>query len=486
MNDSKLEIKEQRKGLFAKGITFLLLMIASLLVAFLPLLYSNANSNALLFYITGGIAFAVFTFLFALLLYKECNPGNALILNSHGFKAIKNVGEDIEIEWTNVSSVKILGKKDTPYLGISLENCDIVIAKMRKNEADEMRENIEENLPHILISQNELRTSVRELKDIFVKFVRESRALENDIPKKAKSNPFSTEDVLRAFGKLPKENDSEAGNKPCTDKPKSVSETKSEIEETVIEHEERTHTDSNFVDKESDITASSDSSEDSFYSLLKQQLDSPADINSSEQDTISEDTEIDNDDENDIAETVITESNEEMPDELLAILSQAKSSKIDELGKILNDSSPVSFSQNYISEPNENKVVKSKFEIVNESQTDTVLGSLPGDNMLDTSSAHTKQPEPESESDSFKIILPDELYEEKPLESEGDITFEDLINMNNNAAKEVPHEKNDFHDDKTDTKEFYPDLLKLNGNKNTNYSDDDGELIIPDLSEYDE
>ena len=485
MNDSKLEIKEQRKGLFAKGITYLFLMITSLLIAFLPLLYSNFKSNALIFYIIGGIAFALFSFLFAFLLYKECNPRNALIINSHGFKAIKHVGADIEIEWTNVASVKMLGKKETPFLGISLENCDIVIAKMGKKEADEMRENIEENLPHILISQNELRTPVREIKDLFVKFVRESRALENDVPKKTKVNPFSTDDVLRAFGQLPKEPDRKIENTsdtPESDSKPDTSESNQAINNPFPKETENTETSNN-------TSAAPIQNNDSFYSLLKQQLDLPdKNISDVEKDDIQSpinehEANVEFTQPNDIENS--NDNTEKMPEELLEILSRAKSSKIDELGKMLNNNAPVSFSQKHTVESNKVIDNEAHISILDDEQNDTVFGCLLDEDMLDMSSSANEQSNEESEPDSFKIILPDEFYDEKPIDDDMEISFESLLTLNNNAPIDAS-ENNRDHDDKTDTKEFYPDLFKINGNEKSKNSDADDELIIPDLGDYNE
>ncbi len=207
MNENHIEIKEQRKNWLLKGFIILVLMLISLFIALLPLLFEfNKSANAA-FLAIGGVLFTALTALFVLNLYKVCKPRISLILNAHGFIDTKNVGNGIEIEWTNVSSVKVLGKSDMPFLGICLENSDITMAKMKKNLAAEMRENIAENLPAILIAQNDVAISINELKDMFSKFAREARTLENDVPKKPKNNPFSTDDVLRAFGHLPSVDD---------------------------------------------------------------------------------------------------------------------------------------------------------------------------------------------------------------------------------------------------------------------------------------
>ena len=79
-----------------------------------------------------------------------------------------------------------------------------------------MRENIEQSLPTILIPQSSVRISIKELKALFSKFSREARALESDTLKKPKNNPFTTDDVLRAFGKLPKNETNDNPEKDTT------------------------------------------------------------------------------------------------------------------------------------------------------------------------------------------------------------------------------------------------------------------------------
>jgi hypothetical protein len=153
MNDNHIEIKERRASLVAKGIIFLFLAVFSLSIALLPYIIDEFKNNALTFYLAGGIAFCFFATMFIFLLFKECKPDNIIVLNSRGFIDNKNVGPNIEIEWTNVATVKLMGKKETPYLGITLENSDLVMAHMKKQYVEEMRENIEEGLPHILLSQ---------------------------------------------------------------------------------------------------------------------------------------------------------------------------------------------------------------------------------------------------------------------------------------------------------------------------------------------
>ncbi|MBR5279189.1 MAG: hypothetical protein IKU23_08030, partial [Clostridia bacterium] len=205
MNNQITEIKREQKNWFNKGIAFLAVMLISLFLALFPFI-SDVNIELQIFlHLFGGILFLVFATLFAILLYFEINPKTAIKFTNKGFIDIINIGENIEIEWTNISAVKVLGKENVKFLGITLENPDIVIAQMKKNKAAEIIENIEQNLPTILIPQNTVRIAIKELKSIIIKSVKDARLLESEAPKKAKTNPFTTEDVLRAFGQLPKE-----------------------------------------------------------------------------------------------------------------------------------------------------------------------------------------------------------------------------------------------------------------------------------------
>ena len=212
MKEKSIFIKEKHPDLFTKGFTLLGLMIASLICAFAPLLVAGFKNNKSDFYIVGGLLFFVFLALFVRLILKEFHPSNRLILKANGFYDKKSVGADIVIAWTNVASVKLLGDEDMPYLGITLDNSDIVMAKMKKQAADEMRDNIDDNLPHILIAQNEVYTPLNELKETFLKYIREARVLDRDVLQKQKNNPFSSDDVLRAFGQLPPEDKNEDEN----------------------------------------------------------------------------------------------------------------------------------------------------------------------------------------------------------------------------------------------------------------------------------
>lgn len=200
MTSSCMEIKEKRGNFIVKGIFWLFLALASLLCALLPYISAYASEKKLWFFLVGGAAFVFFTTLFVMLLVREIRPGNAMVLNSRGFRCASLLGSDMEIEWTNVAGIGVFGTKKTPLFGIRLENSDIVLARLGKKAADEMRDNLSENLPAMLIAQSDIRMPLTELKELFNKFIRESRALEESEPQKPKANPFTSEDVIRAFG----------------------------------------------------------------------------------------------------------------------------------------------------------------------------------------------------------------------------------------------------------------------------------------------
>ena len=102
-------------------------------------------------------------------------------------------------------------------LGISFDNSDMIIDELHKRAADEMRGNLNENLPALIISQSEIRMPLKELRDLFKRFIREARTLEDNSAVAQKANPYTTDDVLRAFGKLPKEQPETSGPETGTE-----------------------------------------------------------------------------------------------------------------------------------------------------------------------------------------------------------------------------------------------------------------------------
>ncbi len=431
MNESNINIKAKNSNMLIQGIVFLVMTVISLLIALMPYLSEDAMKISTVFFIVGGVMTAIFITLFVVLLYKECKPSNALILNSRGFIDTKNVGDDILIEWTNVATVKILGKKDMPFFGITLENSDIVLAQMKKKNADEMRENIEENLPHILISQKDIRTPVKQVNDLFVKFVREARILCNEVPKKTKNNPFTTDDVLRAFGKLPKNEEEKTEPKP----EQSNENVKPVIEEANAPKQ-----------TEQESKKAPVQNGDDFYSLLQQKVKDEEAVADTSEEVVVESSEVaEEKTESTVAfDDSKDELNEdEISDEMKAILSQAKSSKIAEIEKILNekDSSKADSEESEISETDDSE--------------DENIEISP---MFNGKSVDPSLNESESIDDVEISLFPS--AEEAPAKSK--------------KVKPV-------HDEKTDTKEFIPD------NFTSEVSDeDDSDFIVPDPIEYNE
>ncbi len=353
-NENIIEIKKQQKGWFAKGLLFLALMLASLYVSLMPLVSDFANKNSNIFYVAGFSLFIIFTFAFVFNIYKTCKPANALVLSAHGFIDNINIGEGIEIEWTNVTAVKMLGKTNMPYLGVTLENTDFIISRMKKKAAAEMLENINQNLPTILIAQSSVKAPIKELKETFTKFVREARLLEKNTQQKAKVNPFSTDDVLRAFGKLPKDesdteptgissddNDSEVATSADANATKEFGEDSDKTTATreFTPSENITRSTPSPFEIPSDIvtdTAKKDSenksASDSFYEALRskanaksisQSNDTALTVESAQAPSAKVHSDTDG-------------SEEEMPEELQEILGRARSSKITEIEELLS------------------------------------------------------------------------------------------------------------------------------------------------------
>ena len=321
-SENIIQIKVQHKNWLIKGFLVLMLMLASLFTALLPLIVSFDGYIKTMLYIIGGVLFVIFTAIFVHILYKECKPDNALVLTAHGFTDNKNIGEGIEIEWTNVSSVKMMGKANMPFLGVTLENSDIILAQMKKKPAAEMRENIEQNLPTILIPQKDVRISINELKNLFTKFVREARVLKNDSPKKPKNNPFSTDDVLRAFGKLPENDKADEDIKSEHELPEKIND--KEISQP-FENPEQPLIDDCTGEKQKHVSAS-----DSFYEALRAKAMAKSEAKSTK--TVAPESV-------ETLDSVInsTSQGDEMPEEIKELLSKAKSSRISELEKILSD-----------------------------------------------------------------------------------------------------------------------------------------------------
>lgn len=294
MNSNCISVKSNNASFLTKGMMWLALMILSMLCAFMPVFAGIEGGGATALRVVGWAVFAVSAVIFVLLLVNELRPRDAIVLDSRGFKENRHI-DGAEVEWTNVSSVGIYGTKKSPLFGITLENNDIVIDKLRKRAVDEMRDNIEENLPSILIAQGEVKMPLRELRDLFNRFIREARTLEdNNAIHKQKVNPFTTEDVLRAFGQLPKEEETPA-------------ETPAEPEKTKV------------------LPDNAEESDDDFYASLRKKVGEKTAVEPGNSAAPNEEP----------AAPAYAAEDDNIPDEMKEILAKAKSQKIAEIEKML-------------------------------------------------------------------------------------------------------------------------------------------------------
>lgn len=469
MNENQLSIKEKRSGYITKGLVWLLIMIVSLLVALLPYLLSSFGSADTYFYIAGGIAFVASTTLFVIHLFKECNPGNALVLTETGFTNKKNTG-DLEISWKNVLTVKNVGKSDNPFLGIVLENSDIVIDNLKEKYADVMRDNLEENLPAILIEQNDIRIPLSELKDILTKYVREARNVVNEAPQKPKNNPFSTEDVLRAFGKIPQEvTTEEPSTETIENNDSAVSgnilddiETDIQQEETPEQENDNQQTLGNdsfyealkgisivpeitdeeeHTETEDVIPQIDETPQESFEDTIPE-LDDLLFVNIPQQPKTEEAPEsLDSENEEKGAQDDTVSEDNELSEEINQLLSRSKSTKIAEIEKILNEKEvPYSYAR---------------------TENNPEVKSTPAESV-------ENEPEPTKPQDEF-----DDLTAKMGL----DALFQNVTKEKETKKDEASSKKDSLEEN------FYPDLILLNENdkKKSSASDDDMEFIIPDI-----
>ncbi len=463
MTENHIEIKERHASLVAKGIIFLFLAVFSLTIALLPYIVDEFKDNSLTFNLAGGIAFCFFATMFIFLLFKECKPDNILVLNSRGFTDNKNIGSHIEIEWTNVATVKLMGKKETPFLGITLENADLVMVHMKKPYAEEMRENIEEGLPHILLSQKEIRYPINELKDLFVKFAREARALKNDIPAKPKNNPFTREDVLRAFGQLDPLVEEKSDASP------EEREEQHENNEAVYENsycdyndsdaEQNTDEDAQSVNEKEADDVKEIKSIDSFYEMILKQAES-VQTESHSTETISDESE------KNITEASKTHfedkatsdndtlsAEDTLSEDILELLSKAKSSKIAEIEKLLNEKdtlTPSSETENEIEKiPDPQQNVSN--EIVNDS-----CNSLDNNAEDDFSEEQAEEkPEDNHTKEDENNENPFIMNLKAPDQSEMFYFGNEYLETNSNESSEETKKA----DPMGDTKEFYPEII---------------------------
>ena len=490
-NDNIIEIKKRNKNWFLNGFIYLLLMLGSLLIALFPLVNQYAQSNKTTFLLIGLAAFIGSACLYAFNIYSVLKPQNALILSARGFIDTIDIGEGIEIEWTNVTAVKMLGKSNMPFLGVTLENTDVILSKMNKKLAADMRENIDQNLPTILIPQSKIKTPIKELKDTFAKLAREARALEKESQQKQKHNPFTTDDVLRAFGKLPKEEPNKNDRSPSaedectavTEEPIFNQQTPNEsfeqgptastpniddenetdsvddnpaVEEKIADNSDfdvkiinSLSGESPFEIPEEITTDYSNTQKQSASDYFYQTLRTKAILKSDE---ITADTENTVDNTAVIAKDEAQNDDEEMPDEIKSILSRSRASRIAEIEKLLNETDlPYSLSRENNKaaaeeKETENDTVGDGIGISFDNREDNSDNFLDGENVLPPCLSDVFDSGIGEDDDNFQFDLSFISSEDSKQDDES--SLDDLI------QRELASTEFSASDDLSDTKEF--------------------------------
>ncbi len=362
MKDERIIIRKRSKNFLIEGFIYLVLIIASLVVALIPFISPDIKTKTP-FYLIGGIALAVFAALFIRLLIAQSKPSEALILEKRGFTDLMNIGQGITVDWTNVSSAKLLGKDGNATISVTLENSDIVISKMKHSPAQALRKNIEEGEPAISWKQSDIMMPITELKSLIDDYMRDSRQVVTE-QKKGKNNPFSSDDVLRAFGQFPSQ----------------VKEEKNESVASEISD----------IKAESSARRKKEAPKDDFFEALKEVAiskkaeakterppvepvgiikDIPKDIPAETAPEASDKTITFSKETDSVKNRPIEPIEDEyMPEEIRKILSEAHSEKISELGKMLSEKGlPYSYEKN--SKPQ----TDDKIEIKNDSAAEEIV-----------------------------------------------------------------------------------------------------------------
>ncbi|MBQ0109115.1 MAG: hypothetical protein KBS44_02400, partial [Clostridiales bacterium] len=362
MKDERIIIRKRSKNFLIEGFIYLVLIIASLVVALIPFISLNIKTKTP-FYLIGGIALVVFAALFIRLLIAQSKPSEALILEKRGFTDLMNIGQGITVDWTNVSSAKLLGKDGNATINVTLENSDIVISKMKHSPAQALRKNIEEGEPAISWKQSDIMMSITELKSLIDDYMRDSRQVVTE-QKKGKNNPFSSDDVLRAFGQFPAQPKEEKNESA----PSDISEVKEES--STVKQKEAPKDDFFEALKEVAVTKKAETkaekppveSAEVFKDVPKE---APAEnVPEASDKTITFGEEL-----RPVKNRPIEPIEDEyMPEDIRKILSGAHSEKISELGKMLTEKGlPYSYEKN--SKPQ----TDDKIEIKNDSASEEIV-----------------------------------------------------------------------------------------------------------------
>lgn len=341
MKDERIIIRKRTKNFLIEGFIYLVLIIASLVVTLIPFISPDVKTKAP-FYLIGGIALIVFAALFVRLLISQSKPNEALILEKRGFTDLMNIGQGITVDWTNVSSAKLLGKDGNATINVTLENSDIVISKMKHSLAQALRKNIEEGEPAISWKQSDITMPVTELKSLIDDYMRDSRQVVTE-QKKGKNNPFSSDDVLRAFGQLSEKPKEESGESV----PSGLAEVKAESD--AVKKKEAPKDDFFEALKEVAITKNAEvKAEKPPVEPVEIFKDIPKDTPVETAPEASDKTITFNEESKPVKNRPIEPIEDEyMPEEIRKILSEAHSEKISELGKMLSEKGlPYSYEKN--------------------------------------------------------------------------------------------------------------------------------------------
>ena len=455
MNNNHISVKSRNPSFMAKGIIWLLITVASLLIALLPLLTEFDSESAVTFGVIGGVAFVVSGAMFIRLLVLEIKPKNELVMDSRGFREYKHLA-GAEVEWTNVASVGIFGTKKSPMLGIVFENNDIVIDSLRNKAAAELRDNLEENLPSLLITQNEVKMPLAELRSLFERFVREARTLEGSTAPKHKSNPFSTEDVLRAFGKLPADGSESKSSEPAGKRgisasefdPDSFYEQLKQKSSFAAQTAESVHKDERLQIEPEDL------------SVPKKGVDGFK--NASDPDESGKSVSESNaDDDFDAAIEKI-----DMPDEIRDLLSKSRSAKIVEIEKLLNEKN-TPYSANRIASPPKE-----------EPERDPVEPEAEKDNPEPVPAKNGPEESVETKPNVPKYLQADTIVFEN---SDQIKLFDDGTNSHSTAVPDPVQDKEKIDLRKTTKFDIYEDILAIAENSKGDETSDSEDSDYPDV-----
>lgn len=161
MYESNIRIKKSSGAFMAKGIFYLIMLLASLYCALFSKL-QYISSDYLPFVLGAGITGCLyFSFLFVHTVAKSFFPSDALVITNNGiYDFITYPSKGLFVDWDNISSIRVFGSKKSQLLGIELFDTEIFLTSVKKTVGDEIRANIEAGLPAVVIKQSDLTESL--------------------------------------------------------------------------------------------------------------------------------------------------------------------------------------------------------------------------------------------------------------------------------------------------------------------------------------